>query len=218
MEDAIADFKSPAQLRFLFAHLILEGGPAPEMWSKFLPSLIEDYINFEHLPEELAMNKALLHVSELLGENGKSLEQFALPVPIHQPDIVMEEITAFTPFKAELDTAADSMINSMNEEQSSLFSTLLHALINPDESSSHLFFLEGKAGRGKSFVVEALCMKLRAQAKVVLIAGSTALSVCSYPHGRTIHNLFKITVETVCGSLSSFFDIKMVHHSLFIHS
>jgi hypothetical protein len=39
----------------------------------------------------------------------------------------------------------------MNEEQSSLFSTLFQAVINPDESSSHLFFLEGKAGRGKSF-------------------------------------------------------------------
>jgi hypothetical protein len=82
IEDAIADFKSPAQLRFLFAHLILEGGPAPEMWSNFLPSLIEDYINFEHLTEELAADKALLHISDLLEENGKTLEHFALPVPM----------------------------------------------------------------------------------------------------------------------------------------
>src|SRR5438876_5438980 len=221
MEDAIADFKSPAQLRFLFVHLILEGGPAPEMWSKFWPSLIEDYVNFEHLPEELAVDKALLHISDMLGENGKSLEHFALPEPEQLPDIVMEEITAFAPFRAELDKAADSMVNSMIEEQSSLFFKLLHTVINPNESSPNLLFLEGKAGRGKSWVVEALCMKLRALGKVVLIAGSTALSVCSYPHGRTIHNLFKITVETLCDFLSFFWsdsDTKIFFYSLFILS
>jgi hypothetical protein len=212
MEDAIADFKSPAQLRFLFTHLILEGGPAPEMWSKFLPSLIEDYIDSDHLSEELAVNKALLHISDLLGENGKTLQHFALPEPDQLPDIVMEEITAFAPFRAELNRSADSMIDSMIEEQSSLYSELYHAVMNPHESSSHLFFLEGKAGRGKSWVVQALCAKLRSQGKVVLIAGSTALSVCSYPYGRTIHNLFKITVEKVSNSSSSFFivfDVKL---------
>jgi hypothetical protein len=223
MEDAIADFKSPAQLRFLFAHLILEGGPAPEMWSKFMSSLIEDYVNFDHLSEELAESKALLHISDLLGENGKSLHHFALPEPTQLPDIVMEEIMAFAPFRAELNRAADLMVNSMNEEQSTLFLKLLHAVTNPEDFHSHLFFVEGKAGRGKSWVVEALCMKLRALNKVVLIAGSTALSVCSYPHGRTIHNLFKITVDTVSNFLFikisvSFLILIIPTHSLFIHS
>jgi hypothetical protein len=198
MEDAIADFKSPAQLRFLFAHLIIEGGPAPEMWSKFSSSLIEDYVDFQHLPQDIAIDKALCHISDLLGENGKSLEQFALPLPARRPDVVLEEITAFTTFQAELNRDADSMISKMNEEQLSLFHHLLQLAVNPQDMSSRLCFLEGKAGRGKSFVVEALCMKLRALGKVVLIAGSTALSVCSYPRGRTIHNLFKITVDTVC--------------------
>jgi hypothetical protein len=80
--------------------------------------------------------------------------------------------------------------------------------------------LEGKAGRGKSYVVEALCMKLRAQGKVVLIAGSTALSVCSYPRGRTIHNLFKITVDTVCdfySFLNNFLTDLFFKYSQFIH-
>jgi chromosomal replication initiation ATPase DnaA len=83
---------------------------------------------------------------------------------------------AFIPFRSELDQTAESMVNVMNEEQSSLFSKILQAVINSNESSSNLFFLEGKAGRGKSFVVEALCMKLRGEGKVVLIAGGTALS------------------------------------------
>jgi hypothetical protein len=104
----------------------------------------------------------------------------ALSEPIDKPDIVMEEIK-------ELNSDADSMVNRMNEEQSTFFYQLFQAAMHPEESFSHLFFPKGKAGRGKSFVVEALCMKLRAQ----------ALSVSSYPHGHMMHNLFKITVETV---------------------
>jgi hypothetical protein len=198
MEDAIADFKSPAQLRFLFAHLILEGGPAPEMWEKFSSLLIEDFLVFQSLPEEIAINKALHHISEMMAENGKSLETFALPVPANLPDIVMEEITAFLPHQAQLNAHATAMVEKMNQEQQAAFSRLLQATMDSSSSDQHLYFIEGKAGRGKSFVVEALCMTLRAQGNVVLIAGSTALSVHSYPWGRTMHNLFKITVTTVC--------------------
>jgi hypothetical protein len=198
MEDAIADFKSPAQLRFLFTHLILEGGPAPEMWTKFSSSLIQDYMEFQHLSEEMAINKALIQIAEMLGENGKSLNHFALPLSNNLPDMVLEEITAFASSHVLLNACATAFIQRMNEEQLTIFHHLFQTVINPEAATSHLFFLEGKAGRGKSFVVEALCMKLRAQGKFVLIAGSTALSVRSYPRGRTIHNLFKITVDTVC--------------------
>jgi hypothetical protein len=72
MDDAIADFKSPGQLRFLFAHLVLEVVLLLKCGQNFCHHLIEDYVNFEHLPEAAGNEtKLLFTISELLGENGK---------------------------------------------------------------------------------------------------------------------------------------------------
>ena len=113
-----------------------------------------------------------------------------------------------------LDRQATTMTQRMNEEQLAIFHQLLQTVMVPETAISHLFFLEGKAGRGKSFVVEALWMKLRAQHKVLLIAGSTALSVHSYPHGCTIQSF-----QDYCGySKESLLSFALIIDSDFIYS
>jgi hypothetical protein len=59
------------------------------------------------------------------------------------------------------------------------------------------FFLEGKPGRGKTFVVNAICTALRAENHIALIVGSSALAATLYEGGRTAHNLFAIPVTEV---------------------
>jgi hypothetical protein len=46
MEDAIACLRTLSQLRFLFAQLILEGGPASVLWQRFQHQLAEDFTTF----------------------------------------------------------------------------------------------------------------------------------------------------------------------------
>ena len=43
MEDAIAEYRSPSQLRFLFVKLIAEGAPAIDLWERFRNEMALDY-------------------------------------------------------------------------------------------------------------------------------------------------------------------------------
>ncbi|KAG2342245.1 hypothetical protein BDR05DRAFT_886999 [Suillus weaverae] len=59
---------------------------------------------------------------------------------------------------------------------------------------SNFFFIKGRPGRGKTFLVKGLSSMLRAQGQIVLIVGSSALSVTAYDCRRTAHHMFGIPV------------------------
>ncbi|KAA8893150.1 hypothetical protein FN846DRAFT_751924, partial [Sphaerosporella brunnea] len=50
--------------------------------------------------------------------------------------------------------------------------------------------LNGKAGRGKTYTVNAIINQLRGRGSIVLVCGFDSLSVTLYERGRTAHNLF----------------------------
>ena len=56
-------------------------------------------------------------------------------------------------------------------------------------------FLDGKAGQGKSYIVECLTWLLQSQEHIVLVTDSTALSVIGYDCGRTAHSTFRIRIK-----------------------
>ena len=59
------------------------------------------------------------------------------------------------------------------------------------------FFVDGRAGRGKTFLLNAIVTKLRSKYAIVIIAGTTALSILLYDCGRTAHSAFGIPVTEV---------------------
>jgi DNA replication protein DnaC len=67
----------------------------------------------------------------------------------------------------------------MNPQQLEAFNVLYTAIVSSSPVQT-VFYLDGKAGRGKSFVASALCAKLRSKGRVPVIAGTTALSVTMY--------------------------------------
>ncbi|KAG1838443.1 hypothetical protein DFJ58DRAFT_668368, partial [Suillus subalutaceus] len=59
------------------------------------------------------------------------------------------------------------------------------------QSRQHcMFFVEGRPGRGKTFMVNALSSTLRAEGHIILIVGSSALCATAYKRGRSAHYLF----------------------------
>ena len=56
------------------------------------------------------------------------------------------------------------------------------------------YFLDAPAGRGKTFVMQKILEHLQQLRKIVLVCGTTALSVTVYPRGRTAHSAFGIPV------------------------
>jgi predicted ATPase len=83
----------------------------------------------------------------------------------------------------------------MNPDQAAIYHTILQDCWYDD--LHQMYFIDGKAGRGKTFLVRAICDTIRSQGDIVIIAGSTALSATLYERGRTAHSIFGIPVLEV---------------------
>src|SRR5277367_1974948 len=92
----------------------------------------------------------------------------------------------------------------MKNNPTSTYKRILHAVLlrqsHPDTPVSP-FFIEGKPGHGKTFLVDVLCCDLRSRGLIVLIVGTSALATTLYEGGRTAHNLFQIPVTDVSATL-----------------
>jgi hypothetical protein len=92
-------------------------------------------------------------------------------------------------------TAVEGMIDSFNPKQLAVYQQLRATV--EQVNNACLCFLDGKAGRGKTFLMNCLVTSLRSQGAIVLVVGSTALSIIHYDHGRTTHSTFGIPVVEV---------------------
>ncbi|KAH8795261.1 PIF1-like helicase-domain-containing protein, partial [Flagelloscypha sp. PMI_526] len=202
MLEAIANLADGPQLRFLFAVLIQEEANAPRLWEHFHDEMSADHRR-RGLNQTMAYHESLRNIAYILSTSSRSLDQYGLPIP---PDLnlsgVHAELGAFVRFRKQLRDKAAGLRASMTPQQQAHYDMLLDVCSNPPNGNV-CFFLEGKAGRGKSFVTSTLAHQLRGDGKIVLIAGSTAKSVQGYAWGRTMHNLFHIPVTEDCSNVHS---------------
>jgi hypothetical protein len=85
----------------------------------------------------------------------------------------------------------NNMCQQLNEEQRRIFDHIGNAIHSQRDC---VVFIEGRPGRGKTFLVKAISCTLRSLGKIVLIVGSTALCATAYDCGRTAHHMFSIPV------------------------
>jgi hypothetical protein len=193
MEEAIAMHYSPQHLRFLLAQLLVDLEPAGRvLWDRYKHSMLADFANISSI--EGREREALCDLQRLLQERNATLSHFGLP----------EQGVSLTALTRELDILqceADEQRQQyerraalFNGEQQAVFNTLV---ARQKASEPSCVFLDGRAGRGKSFVLEAFVCWCRSQQWVVLIAGSTALSVLPYTRGRTAHSTFSVPIDHV---------------------
>jgi ABC-type lipoprotein export system ATPase subunit len=109
---------------------------------------------------------------------------------------VTNELAAFQSQAVAMVHEVERMIATFNPEQRDVYQHLKDAIELPNNSP--IYFVDGKAGRGKTFLMNCLVMSLRAKGNIVLVAGSTALSIIHYERGRTAHSTFGIPVVEVC--------------------
>jgi hypothetical protein len=140
--------------------------------------------------------ETLRDIQKLLMTRGSSLDKFGLPDPGQRIQEIDIERETFGHRSVELSLRADQMIASMNIEQATVYQVLYDAVTNMQRSTT-VFYLDGKAGRGKSYVALALCTKLRSEGRIPVISGTSALSVTTYERGRTAHSTFGVPVSQV---------------------
>ena len=190
MEEGVESLLRPSQLRFIFANLIADLPVGPiRAWNRFEGELTKD---FAQSGPGTASNRALREIGQYLRNRGVTLEQMGLPVPNSLPKAVQSELDIFTSRLGELRRCAAQRELSFNTEQEGIFRFLKAACESPDATPP--MFLDGMAGRGKSYVMECLTWWLRGRENIVLITGSTAQSVRDYERGSTAHFRFGIPV------------------------
>ena len=200
LADAVASFCTPAQIRFLFSRIVLEGFSAIPLWNEFRLPLAQDFIMQTH-SEEHAMDLCLLALAAAFQDGGRALGHFGLPQPRLRCPEVVSEIEAFAGRHAELLRDAQTRYTHMNTDQRHVFDWMTNAARSYSQSGQphrQPLFLEGQPGRGKTFVVDAICSALRADNLIVLVVGSSVLAATLYEGGRTAHNVFQIPVNDVC--------------------
>lgn len=196
LEEAVLSLQTPAQLRFLFSRIILEGYVAIPLWDRFHLDMSRDYI--VNLRSEVAgVNQCLTDLSRLLADASKHLTDFGLPEPydIQRWSAVQAEQAIFEGRRGELQLDAERKAGMMNAGQAYACDAILDHIL-PGFARQPIF-LDGKPGRGKTFVVDAISDLLRSQSKIVLTCASSALAASNYERGRTAHSLFGIPVHDV---------------------
>jgi hypothetical protein len=191
MMEAVAALRTPRQMRILFIHLLTnECVPTPiRLWERFQEELSQDFILEYHGHVELGVSAALAELGQYLDEFGKTLDQYGLPQPISRSNEVTHELQRWSAQGVHLMTRAINSAILFNPEQDHIYSQITHAI---DFELPLLLFIDGKAGRGKTFLVNVLCDWWRGTGNIVLATATSAFAAQLYPGGRTTHSTFKV--------------------------
>lgn len=189
--EAIESLRTPYQMRLLFIHMLTNeciAAPAT-IWEKFKNALSEDFQVHNGGNWALAFSSALLDITENLREHGKSPEDYGLPQPEYSGSEVFAEIQRWAPQIPQLLSAAEHALTLFNTEQLQVFQVVWNAI---QHGQPLCVFIDGRAGRGKTFLVNALCLAVRGHQKIVLATASSGFAAQLYPGGRTTHSTFKV--------------------------
>jgi len=189
MTEATNQLYSPRQLRFLFCELILDGSPAVALFEKFHDNLIADYID---RGVEESEDLLLSTIATFIEERGKTMSDFGLPDPVRRISEAAIFREHFGSRVGDLLAASQNLRNQMNLEQGRIYDLVKTKIDNKEP----LFgFIDGQAGRGKTFLVDAIIKYVRGKEGIALPCATTALAASNYEGGTTAHSLFRVPVE-----------------------
>jgi hypothetical protein len=202
MREAIASSYSPGQLRFLFATVLIHmPGDSKALYDEFLPEMSQDLQSVPELANGGWLNAMLQSIQGYLSSQGSSLASFKLPMPTLRPSELDDELAAFYSRAVEMQEFVRKTRAQFNAEQVQVYAKLEAVVVQGGMSvgagAPQLHFLDGKAGRGKTFLMHCLVTQFRADGSPVLVVGTTGLSIVHYDRGRTAHSAFGIPVKEV---------------------
>ena len=191
MSEAILMLSTPRQLRFLFIHLLINDCIQTPfaLWDKFNFQLAFDFYLARDHELQIALDDCLQDLARLLEEYQMHLSDFGLPEPSLYAVEVHHELAHWNNLSPTLSQRALHSINQLNAEQRFIFDSIINAVALDQPL---LAFIDGKAGRGKTFLVNAICDYLRSNNQIVIPTATSAFAAQLYPGGRTTHSALKV--------------------------
>ena len=191
-------------LRSMFLSILLHSFPAQPhlLWEKYKFRLCDDLPRtltrkgIDHPSLELCADYGLhLLESELAADGTRTLQDVGLPASHNDWNVLLGnqfllEERSYDPV-SELQSLL-SCLPMLNTEQRHAFNTILDSVL---QHLPRMFFVEGAAGAGKTFLYTSLCHALRSRELIVLCVASTGIAAQLLPGGRTAHSCFKIPLD-----------------------
>ena len=199
--EGIDYLRTPRQLRILFVHLLINDCiPTPlRLWQRFQLQLSRDYILRHNNTEQIGINCALDDLCHYLDEHGKTVSDYGLPHVLSYTREVEHEMERWNSDRPALAARANDAVRHLNAEQLQIYHAVTSAIL---EGRQLLAFVDGKGGRGKTFLLRAICDHIRSTGRLFLPAATSAFAAQNYDGGRTIHSAFKVCVLHWCLCLS----------------
>ncbi|THH03718.1 hypothetical protein EW146_g10359 [Bondarzewia mesenterica] len=192
------------QLRHLFATILLHCAPTkPDvLWMSFRAQICDDLSHrlrargLEDPTDDQIYDFGLFLLAKILDKSGKSLDRFP-PMPLHEFDwdVSAENELIAQQLNYNLDaeaTSAARRLSQLNTEQRLAYDRIISSVYN---QQGRVFFLNGPAGTGKTFVYHAVCNRIRSEGWIVLCVASSGIAALLLPGGRTSHSTFMIPIE-----------------------
>jgi hypothetical protein len=196
MSEAIDALATPSELRVLFAHLMaMSVCDTPLLlWHEHKDKLSDDffYLDAQENREE-AIDMALQSLGELLEESGQRLSDFGLPEPLAYTRLIQSELRKYTRYRDDMSQAARTAYDLFNPGQRTAYDAITQA-VQDRNSERRVFFIAGGAGRGKTYLVNALCDWVRGRGEIALPTATSASAATLYRGGRTTHSTFRVCV------------------------
>jgi hypothetical protein len=174
---------------------------APGLWATFADDMTQDYTH-NGMSDEDAVATALHELEELLqGAKGESITKYKIllpPKPLvttssaatpHEPalpQIIAQELGHDTHRMKEQVSAA---IELLNAEQASIFAKL-------KDFESGLYFVDGPAGTGKSYLFNTLLAEGRSRGVIMVAAAASGIAATVLQGGGTINTKCRIPVRS----------------------
>ena len=158
---------------------------------EFRSKISEDFILTATSDIKQGYNEALKQLRFFLGGRGKHLEDYGLPQPLARKNEAKWELRCWSSQTGTLLQQVDIGLTAFNPEQRAIFSQVQSAILNNEPL---LTFVDGKAGCGKTFLVNTLCTWVRAVGRIALPTTTSAFAAQLYPGGRTAHSTFGVSL------------------------
>ena len=85
----------------------------------------------------------------------------------------------------------------LNDDQLAAYNAVIDSVEN---DVGGVFFLQGAAETGKTFVYNTLCSRVHSELWVILCVASSGISALLISGGRTAHSMFKIPIDDLNGN------------------
>jgi hypothetical protein len=189
--EGIHNLKTPRQLRLLFVHLLVNDCvPTPMLiWHNLGQQLALDHTLRHHNAVHMGIEYALRELGDMLSQHGKTLSNYNLPKPSTHGREVEHELVRWNADPDTLSTRADAAVITFNDEKRAVYDDVMRAVF--DDDSIHIF-VDGKAGTGKTYLLNVICDKVRSLGRIVLPTAAAAFAAQHYAGGRTTHSTFKV--------------------------